>query len=194
MMRKRYRLSTYRDLLRMGLNGTLHLMARVLPGGLNLRPFLHRLRGVKIYGRVFIGDDVYLDEDFPETLEIHDGVVIGPRCTIVGHTRGTGRIIIEKQVAIAAGCVIVCAKGQTLTIGEGAVISAGSTVSNDVPPYTLCGAPRIKIFGKINAPFTLETSYDEFRRGVEPIRAKDGVTHSSAEPRPEASSPASEVG
>jgi acetyltransferase-like isoleucine patch superfamily enzyme len=145
--RARYRLSTYKVFLRLsfyrrGFNRTLHMMARVLPGGGGLRPFLHRLRGVKIHGRVYIGDDVYLDEDNPESVEIHDEVVIAHRCTIIGHTRGVGKIVIEKQAAIAAGCLIVCGPGQTLTIGEGAVISAGSTVSHDIPLRT--GRPGSK--------------------------------------------------
>ena len=172
-IRQRYRPSFYKALLRMWFNGTLHLMARFLPGGNNLRPFLHRLRGVKISGKVFIGDDVYLEEDYPECVEIHDGAVIGPRCTIIARTRGPGKIVIEKQTAIAAGCLIVCAFGKTLTIGEGAVISAGSTVSHDIPPYTLCGPPRIKAFAKVTVPFTLHTTYEEFRRGLEPMRAKN---------------------
>src|SRR5207302_1742011 len=41
-------------------NRILHLLCRVLPGATNLRPFLHRLRGVRIEGRVSIGDDVTL--------------------------------------------------------------------------------------------------------------------------------------
>jgi acetyltransferase-like isoleucine patch superfamily enzyme len=172
-MRARYRLSTYKALVIGGFNRTLHMMARFLPGGHKLRPFLHRLRGVKIYGRVYIGDDVYIDEDHPDSVEIHDDVVIAHRCTIIGHTRGVGKIVIEKQVAIATGCLIVCAPGQTLTIGEGAVISAGSTVSNNIPPRTLCGAPRIKIFGKVTVPFTFDTTYEHFKRGVEPLRPKE---------------------
>ena len=178
IVRRRYRPSTYMSLLVMGLNGILHLMARVLPGGRNLRPFLHRLRGVKILENVFIGDDVYLDEDCPESVEIHEGVVIGPRCTIIGHTRGTGKIVIERRAAIGAGCLIVCASGQTLTIGEGAVISAGSTVSHDIPPYTLCGMPRIKAFGTVTVPFTLGMTYEEFRRGVKPLRPTSRGKHS----------------
>jgi len=170
VIRARYRLSTYRALVRRGFNRTLHMMARFLPGGKNLRPFLHRLRGVKIHGSVYIGDDVYIDEDHPESVEIHDDVVIAHRCTIIGHTRGVGRIVIEKQAAIAAGCLIVCGPGQTLTIGEGAVISAGSTVSHDIPPRTLCGMPRIKAFGKVTVPFTWDTTYEQFLRGVEPMR------------------------
>jgi acetyltransferase-like isoleucine patch superfamily enzyme len=146
------------------------MMARFLPGGKNLRPFLHRLRGVKIHGSVYIGDDVYIDEDYPESVEIHDDVVIAHRCTIIGHTRGIGKIVIEKQTAIATGCLIVCGPGQTLTVGEGAVISAGSTVSHDIPPRTLCGMPRIKAFGKVTVPFTWDTTYEQFLRGVEPMR------------------------
>jgi hypothetical protein len=42
------------------INRILHLMARNLPGSMTVRPFLHRLRGVKIQKNVWIGDDVYI--------------------------------------------------------------------------------------------------------------------------------------
>jgi len=145
-------------------------MARILPGGFSLRPFLHRLRGVKIEGSVWIGDDVYIDEEHPETVEIRDGAAIATRCTIIGHTKGPGRIVIEKDAAIGAGCIITCASGQTLTIGEGAVISAGSAVTHSIPPYTLCGAPRIKAFAKLTRPFRAAATHEEFRRSLVPIR------------------------
>jgi serine acetyltransferase len=162
-----------KSLLRRIFNRALHLMARVLPGGYSLRPFLHRLRGVKIHGLVWIGGDVYIDDEYPETVEIHDGAAIATRCTIIGHTKGPGKIVIEKEASISAGCLIVCVSGRTLTIGEGAVISAGSTVSHDIPPHTLCGAPRIKAFGKVTVPFPVARTYEEFRRGLEPVRAKN---------------------
>jgi carbonic anhydrase/acetyltransferase-like protein (isoleucine patch superfamily) len=151
-------------------NRLLHLVARFLPGSTGLRPFLHRLRGVKIHGTIFIGDEVYLENEYPECVEIHDGVLIGLRSTIIAHARGPGKIVIEKKAVIAAGCLIVCVHGQTLTIGEGAVISAGSTVSNSIPPYTLCGGPRIKAVGRVTVPFGLDVTYDEFRRGLQPLR------------------------
>ena len=51
-MRMRYRPSTYMKLLRAltigNLNSLLNFMGRVLPGGNTVRPFLQRLRGVKI--------------------------------------------------------------------------------------------------------------------------------------------------
>ena len=108
-------------------------MARFLPGSTTLRPFLHRLRGAKIHGKVFIGDDVYLENEYPERVEIHDGAAILVRSTLIAHfdyrePGGQGKIIIEKNAVILANCTIVCSPGHSLTIGEGSVISAGSVV------------------------------------------------------------------
>ena len=161
-----------RTLLRRMFNRILHLMARFLPGSTNLRPFLHRLRGVKIHGNIFIGDDVYLENEYPECVEIHDGALIGLRSTIIAHSRGPGKIIIEKNAVITVGCTIICSSGQSLTIGEGSVISAGSVVANDIPSYTLCAGPRIKAMAKVTVPFTLQTSHQDFVHGLRPLRAR----------------------
>jgi serine acetyltransferase len=173
-MRARFQVSTYIGLLRaMRLNSLLHFMARVLPGGFSLRPVLHRWRGVKVGDCVWIGEDVYIDEDFPETIEIQEGAWIATRCTLMGHTKGPGKIIVGKNAAIGTGCVIVCGADQTLTIGEGAVVSAGSTILNDVPPFTLCGPPRVKIYGKVTIPYREAKTLQEFRCAVRPIKAKE---------------------
>ena len=119
---------------------------------------------------MFVGDDVYFDGDFAEGVDIHDGAVIGPRCTIIAHIPGAGKVVIGRDTAIAAGWVIVCGPGQTLTSGEGSVISAGLTVSHIIPPLTLCGTPRLKAFSKISLPFTLNTTYGDFKRGLSPLR------------------------
>jgi len=161
-----------RTLVRRMFNRILHLMARFLPGSTNLRPFLHRLRGVKIHGKIFIGDDVYLENEYPECVEIHDGAVIALRSTIIAHSRGPGKVIIEKNAVITVGCTIVCSYGQSLTIGEGSVISAGSVVQNDIPPYTLCAGPRIKLVASVTVPFTLDVNYQDFARGLRPLRAQ----------------------
>jgi hypothetical protein len=173
-MRARYKPSAYIGMLTtlLRLNPILHYLARVLPGGFNLRPFLHRLRGVSIQDDVWIGDDVYIEEAHPEVIEIRQGAAIATRCTIIGFTKGAGKIVIDKHAAIGAGCTIVCAAGQTLTVGEGAVVSAGSVVSNSIPAFTLCGPPRIRAFGKVTVPYRAATTIDEFRRGVQPLRTK----------------------
>ena len=151
-------------------NRLLHLLARFLPGSTSLRPFLHRLRGVKVGKGVFIGDEVYLDNEHPEAIELCEGALIGLRSTIVAHTRGPGRVVIGKNVVIGAGTTITCSGGKTLVIGEGSVICAGSVVGSSVPPFTFCGSPRIKALATVTVPFTLKTSSDEFLRGLRPLR------------------------
>lgn len=159
-----------RSVPRRAFNRLLHLLARFLPGATTLRPFLHRLRGVRIAGRVFIGDEVYLDNEYPEAIELREGALIGLRSTIVAHTRGAGRVIIGKNAVLGAGTLIACQGGKTIEIGEGAVIGAGSVVGNCIPPFTFCGASRVRALAKVTVPFTLETSYEEFLRGLRPLR------------------------
>ena len=156
-------------------NRWLHLLARFLPGSTSLRPWLHRLRGVVISGRVFIGDEVYLENEYPESIELQDGALIGLRSTIVAHTRGPGRVIIGKNAVLGAGTLVVCSVGKTLTIGEGAVIAAGSVVSNSIPPFTFCGGPRVQAIAQVTVPFTLETSHEAFLRGLRPFRRGEGA-------------------
>lgn len=152
-------------------NRLLHVLARFLPGATSLRPFLHRLRGVKVAKGVFIGDEVYLDNEFPEAIELREGALIGLRSTIVAHTRGAGRVVIGKNAVLGAGTLITCSSGQSLEVGEGAVIGAGSVVANSIPPFTLCGSPRVKVLATVTVPFTLETSYQDFLRGLRPLRS-----------------------
>lgn len=166
----------HRSLFRRVFNRILHLMARFLPGSTSLRPFLHRLRGVKIQGRVFIGDDVYLENEYPDCVEIHDGAGIGLRSTIVAHSGGTGehgKIVIGKNAAIMSCCTVICSAGQTLTIGEASVLSAGSVVSNDIPPHTLCAGPRVRAVATVTVPYTLEANHRDFVRGLRPLRVSN---------------------
>lgn len=159
-----------RSLPRRVSNRLLHLFARFLPGSHRLRPFLHRLRGVKVARGVFIGDDVYLDNEHPDAIELQEGALIGLRSTIVAHTRGPGRVVIGRNAVIGVGTLIVCGDGKTIEIGEGAVIAAGSVVANSVPPFTLCGALRARVLANVTVPLTLETDYEDFLRGLRPLR------------------------
>jgi serine acetyltransferase len=173
-----------RALTRGVFNRLLHVMARFLPGATSLRPFLHRLRGVKMGGHVFIGDDVYLDNEHPEAIELREGALIGLRSTIVAHTRGPGRVVIGRNAVIGAGTLITCSGGKNLEIGEGAVIGAGSVVANSIPPFTFCGSARVRALATVTVPFTLETSYDDFLRGLRPLR-KQGAPPPSNPPNPD---------
>jgi|SRR5271166_6319399 len=158
--------------LRRVFNRILGMLARFAPGATSLRPFLHKLRGVRITGRVFIGDDVYVENEYPECIEIGDGVQICLRSVLIAHTRGSGRIVIEKDVFVGANCVLIASPGATLTIGEGAVITTSTVVASDVPAHTLIGNERAKPLAKVTVPFTMETSYDRFLAGLRPLKRK----------------------
>lgn len=158
------------NILRGSFNRIFHLMARFGPGATTLRPFLHKLRGVKIYGKVFIGDDVYLENAHPDCIEIHDGAQIVLRTNIIAHFRGAGKIIIGKNVWIGMSCNIATTPGQILNIGEGAVVGMGSTVTRDVPPFTFVIGSPAKPKYKVTVPMTLETSFKDWKNGLIPIK------------------------
>jgi acetyltransferase-like isoleucine patch superfamily enzyme len=151
------------------LNRCLHSMARVLPGAESVRPFLHRLRGVKIGKNVFIGEDVYLENEYPHYVEIQDEAQIALRAIIMAHVRGPGRLIICKKAWIGPNSVVSAVTGETLTIGEGAVVGAGSVVTKDVPPYTFVGGVPAKPIARVTDPLIQRHQYAAFKNGLRPL-------------------------
>lgn len=160
-----------KNILRRAFNRVLHLAARASPGATTLRPLLHKLRGVKINGTVWIADNVYIESEYPERVELNDGVFLGMRSTILAHTKGEGSVIVERDAFIGPHAVIVCASAKALRIGEGAVITIGSVITSSVAPHTIMSPPRTVPIGKSKVPY-LRASYQEFVSGLEPLRKK----------------------
>ena len=150
-------------------NRILHIVVRFSPGCTTIRPLLHKLRGVRIEGRVFIGDDVYIENEHPECVEIHDEAQIVLRSIIMAHFRGTGKVIIGKKVWVGPGCIVAASAGQTLIVGEGAVLAAGSVVTKDVPPYTFVGGAPAKPLARVTVPMTMDVDLAEYKKGLKPI-------------------------
>ena len=158
-----------KSLVRHAFNRILHLLCRFGPGGATLRPLFHRMRGVTIGKNVWIGDDVYLDNEFPECVEIEDGAMIELRSTILAHTHGAGKVVVGKNAFIGAGAVVVTSANRTLVIGEGSVIMASSLVTGSIAPYTLYGSDASKPLARITKPFTENITYEEFMATLRPL-------------------------
>lgn len=156
------------------LNRLLHQVARSLPGGNNLRPLLHKWRGVKISGTVWIGDDVYLENEYPGCIEIQDGVVLSLRCIILAHTKGPGKVILERGCFVGPLALVACTSHQEVRIGEGAVISAGSIITSSVPPHHVMAPSKASPVGLSQVRF-LDSTYKEFMGGLRPLRREPPV-------------------
>lgn len=91
------------------------------------------------FGGVTIEDDVFIAPNVSLLTEGHP-VEPSERRTIKASS-----ILIKKNVWIGAGSTIL----QGVTIGENAVVAAGSVVNKDVPPNTLVGGIPAKILKQL---------------------------------------------
>ena len=151
----------------------LQQIAYVAPGGGSVRPALHRLRGVRIGARVWIGQQVYIDDVHPDAVSIGDDCTIGMRTSIFSHfywgpkrpAEHAAPIEIEDEVYIGPHCVIL----GNVRIGRGAVIRAGTVVSRNVPAHTMWGAPPAEALAEVHTPLTAKEKYEAFLSGLRPV-------------------------
>lgn len=151
-------------LLRGSINRLFQLLAKILPG--RLRVILHRARGVHIGENVFISEDVILETACPYLISIEDRVWLGIRVTVIAHMREQCQgVRIERDAFVGPGVIIL----PNVTIGHGAVVTAGSVVTRSVPPMTVVqGNPAIPV-AKCGLPLTPETTIKEFSRKLQPL-------------------------
>lgn len=103
-----------------------------------------------------IGRDVFVNQNctFYDLggIDIGDEVMIGPNVSLItsGHPLEPARrrdgvtarpIVIGRNVWIAAGATVIGG----VTIGENAVVAAGSVVTRDVPPDSLVGGNPARV-------------------------------------------------
>jgi acetyltransferase-like isoleucine patch superfamily enzyme len=94
-------------------------------------------------------------------VEIEENVVFSPRCMLMDSgldvmetVKGDGRahidsfIHIKRHAWIAAGAIIL----PGVTVGEHAVVGAGSVVTKDVAPYTIVAGNPAVVIERINPP------------------------------------------
>lgn len=165
-------------------NRALQILALYAPGGDSTRVLLHRLRGVEIGDRTWIGFDTLIEPSYPHRVVIGDRVAIGIRVLILAHFAHHGRnressggeiddrvsVRIEDDVFIGPGAVIM----PNVTIGAGAVVAAGSVVTRSVPPLTMVQGNPAKAIARCGVPLGLDTPVKEFYLRLTPIDAPSG--------------------
>jgi tetrahydrodipicolinate N-succinyltransferase len=77
--------------------------------------------------------------------------------------------VVGKNAFIGANCVVTTSPGRTVSIGDGAVVAAGSVISADVPACTLVGIEKAKPLAILTVPLTMRTSYAQFLAGIRPL-------------------------
>jgi acetyltransferase-like isoleucine patch superfamily enzyme len=155
-------------------NRLLQILALYAPGYKTVRVRLHRWRGVAIGRNTSIGLSVIIETAYPSLVAIGNNVTIGMRSVIIAHfrdltahTRATGRptVRIEDDVYVGPGVIVL----PNVTIGQGAVVSAGSVVSSSVPPRTLVRGNPARPIARCGVSLGGDVSYEEFLRHLTPL-------------------------
>ena len=96
-----------------------------------------------------VSQDVRL-EHYGLATVVHPNVTVGRRVVIYHHVTlasetwigSPHRIVLEDDVVIGAGAIVVARTNRTLTVGRGAKVGAGAVVTGDVPPgAVMIGVP-----------------------------------------------------
>ena len=114
-------------------------------------------QNVNIGGKAVIGDGVKIQNNVSlyDDVVIEDDVFCGPSCVFTNVINPRAFIErkheykqtwIKKGASIGANATIVCG----VTVGEYALIGAGSVVTKDVPPYTLVYGNPARVHGRVN--------------------------------------------
>ncbi len=150
------------------LNRVFQLLARFGPGASSLRVWLHRWRGVKIGENSWIGYDTIIETSRPSLVTIGRNVTINLRVSIIAHFHDSVGVRIEDDAFIGPGAIIL----PNVTIGKGAVVTAGSVVSTSVPPAMMVQGNPARIIAKCSVPLGFSTPMPAFYRGLEPVRQR----------------------
>lgn len=128
---------------------------------MRLRPWLWKITGVNINGKVNIAYDVYYDVDSAKMITIEEGAWIAPCVKLLCHRRDMssyfvgddynklsylfGEIVLKKGCSIGLGSIIM----PGVTIGEGAMIGAGSIVTKSIPDWSIAVGNPAKVIKQI---------------------------------------------
>ncbi len=122
-----------------------------------LRPAILRWCGCRVGKNVFVGDNVRIDMGHADMITLDDHVHVASGCRILCHQRDLSDYCVGDDYA-RLGYIIkpvhLC-KGSLIgmetfvmpgvTIGEGAIVGAGSLVTKDIPAWTIATGRPAKV-------------------------------------------------
>ncbi|MBQ2852696.1 MAG: acyltransferase [Bacteroidales bacterium] len=126
-----------------------------------LRPSIMRKMGCKVGKGCFIGDNVRIDLGHADMITLEDGVSVAGGSRLLCHQRDFSNYCIGddynklgyvvKPIVLKKGCLIGMESFVLpgVTIGEGAIIGAGSLVTKDIPAWTVATGRPAKVVKQI---------------------------------------------
>ena len=125
------------------------------------RPIILRKLGCKVGKRVFVGDHVIVDLNHSDLIIIEDNVHIASGCRLLCHQRDLSDYCIGddysnlgyklSKIHLCKGCLIGMDSFilPGVTIGEGAIVGAGSLVTKDIPAWTIASGHPAKVIRQV---------------------------------------------
>lgn len=126
-----------------------------------LRPSIMRKMGCKVGKGCFIGDNVRIDLGHADMITLEDGVSIAGGSRLLCHQRDFSNYCVGddynklgyviKPIVLKKGCLIGMESFVLpgVTVGEGAIVGAGSLVTKDVPAWTVATGRPAKVVKQI---------------------------------------------
>jgi len=126
-----------------------------------IRPMLWRWIGAKVGKNAFIGYEVWMDFNNAHLIEFEDNVHVANRCLLLCHQRDLSNYFIgddysklpynKSKIHLKKGCLVgmdsIILPG--VTIGEGAIVAAGSLVTKDIPAWSVAAGRPAKVIKQI---------------------------------------------
>ena len=126
-----------------------------------MRPALMRRMGCKVGRGCFIGDHVMIDQGHADMITLEDSVSIASGTRLLCHQRDFTHYYvgsdymklgyIVKPIVLKKGCLVGMESFVMpgVTIGEGAIVGAGSLVTKDIPAWTIATGRPAKVVKEI---------------------------------------------
>lgn len=126
-----------------------------------LRPFILRRMGCKVGKGCFIGDNVRIDTGHADMITLEDNVSIAGGSRLLCHQRDFSNYCVGddymklgyiiKPIVLKKGCLIGMESFVMpgVTVGEGAVVGAGSMLTKDIPDWCVAVGRPAKVIKQI---------------------------------------------